>query len=434
MSQFMIDRSVRPTSQPFRVSNLPPFESRKLDNGIPVYLMQFGQSDVVDVQAIIGSGKSHQNKTGQASWMMKSLLEGTTSWSSLQIAQQLDGLGAWLNPSTSEDSMTLKLATTTTNFSKVLPIFKEVLLSPTFPRKEFQDMQKRAIDRQRVSEQKTSTQASRHFGKLLFGDGHPYGSYMGTDELKALSLEDLRTFHRNHVYPGNIKLAVVGKFDSKAIMKMLNTQFGGLSIQAYPKLEEVGHLDEFAANLGRHSFKLGNLQSSIQVGHLGMKRTHDDYYPMQVVNTVLGGYYGSRLMKSIREEKGYTYGIYSGWMGLKQGGALLVSTDVANEYVGDTLNLIKIELDRLRNDLMDESELGLVKNYLLGQSINKRETPFQLGDLLMFSLVHDISFGEMDRKYEVIQNMTPQLVLDMAQKHLKPDQLLEVIVGNWESA
>lgn len=422
-----LNRSLAPAASSFKHIPLPNYKELSLSNGIPVYLLPYGTVEVIEVQAVFQGGTNYQHKGGLATFCMQNMVEATQSHDSLSLAQTLDGYGAWLSQRVGEEGLSVSLATLSKNLSHTLHLLREVVTEPAFSEHEFQNMRTRTLQKMHVAEQKTSNRANRAFRRRMFRGKHPYGSTFGSEELNKLTLAELKSYFESYILTGNLSLLVTGKFDQDVCLNLLEKEFGHLVIEG--NSPQTAILPEVEAELGRHIIEQEGLQSSIRLGHRGIPRNHTDYYGMQVVNTILGGYFGSRLMHNIREEKGYTYGIYSGWLGLAHGGFFIVQADVGNEYAEATISEVKKEMTLLSEKGVSDSELDLVKNYMLGQGISQRETPFQLGDLLRFSLLQGISFEEIDRKFEVISKISAKEIQELAQKYLKPDQMLEVIVG-----
>jgi zinc protease len=423
-----LNRHTPPQAGPLTALRLPPYESHRLSNGLAVYLLPYGKTEVVELQWIFRAGKNYQSLSGLGNYTLRNMQEGTAAYTGLELAQQLDQYGAWLSHYTGEEISTLSLATVTKQLTHTLPILKEVLLHPQFPEQEFDRMKTRSLQNLEVKSQKTTYQARRKFGHLLFGAEHPYGRHFGREEVAALQLRDLVDFHQAYLYPGNSMLAVTGKFDRDVLLERLEEEFGSLSMQSAPELKSMA-TKELQTDIQRlHLFREGP-QSTIRVGHLGIPREHEDFDGMRVVTTLLGGFFGSRLMKKIRVEKGYTYGIYASWAGMKHQGYLVAQTDVANQYVEPTLAAIRDEMEKLRQEPPSQEELQLVKNYLIGQSINQRETPFQMGEILRYSLGSGTSFEELDRRFAVIQEITPEQIRELAHRWFQPQDMLEVVCG-----
>lgn len=425
----MLDRTLAPEGKPLHNTALPSYHSLTLSNGLPVYLLPHGTVDVVEAQLVFRAGKGFQPQPGVARYTARNLSEGTARRSSLEIAQLLDGYGAWLSNEVDESSIALKLATTTRNLPHTLPLLREILTEPSFPEDEFVKMKQRSAQRLATDARKTSWLAKRLFGRLMYGDAHPYGVTFGMEHLETLELEMLREYHRRYLHAGNAFLTVTGRYDEQPLLRLLEAEFGQLDRPAAPGGESAA-AQAPARQTGRHWAPHEGMQASLRLGHAGMPRQHPDYYAMTVVNTILGGYFGSRLMKNIREEKGYTYGIYSAWMSMHHDGYFMVQTDVGTAYIEPAIAEVRREMQHLIEAGVGTEELQLVKNYLIGRSVGQRETAFQMSDVLRYSLAYGLPFEELDRRFDVIREIQPAEVQRLAQEWLRPDGLLEVVAGS----
>lgn len=418
-----------PVISPLSNIHLPIYQKYQLDNGIPVYMLPFGRLDVIELMVVFRAGSCHQERVGLAGFTARNMPEGTSSYSGLQIAQLLDEHGAWINHDLGEEFVSFQLASLTESLQDLLPIFREVLFEPKFGETDFEQMKQRTLQRLQVESKKTSVMAYRHFGHQLFGANHSYGKHLGYEEMQNITREDILSYHSSYYQPGNSFIVAVGKFDEGDTLKQLNTTFGALPVNIKNESPSAALLPVETPPKGRFHYEMEGPQSTLRAGHLGFPRNHPDYYGMSILNTLLGGFFGSRLMHNIREEKGYTYGIYSGWVSYPYNGYFVVQSDVANEYVDATLLEIKKEIRRLQEESISEGELELVKNYLLGNSINMRETPFQVGNILRYALVNELPFSELDRKFDVIRNISATELQLLAQEHFRPDDLLEIVCG-----
>jgi zinc protease len=424
-----LDRSQPPIAGPLTHRPLPPYRSLSLSNGIPVYALQHGSVEVAEIQVVFKAGTAHQSKIGQARHAASLLSEGTASFNSQALAEKLDDHGSWISHDTAYEFSSINLTSLEQHLPATLPLLQEVLLQPTFPEEEFEIMRARGLQKLEVEAKRKTYIARKAFGHLLYGKDHPYGQSMGPEDLKALQVSDLQAFYKQFLQAGNCFFTVVGRFDEEAVFQQLDQLFGKLSLTQPQIPESRAATHPVKGGQGRHFIAEAGMQSALSLGHLGFARKHPDYYPMELVNTLLGGYFGSRLMKNIREDKGYTYGIYSGWVAHKHGGYFVVQSQVGNEYAASTIREVRKEMQRLRDEPVSEAELDLVKNYILGKSISRRETPFQLGSLLRYALVNDINFEELDSKFNRLNELTPAEVQRLAQDHLRPDELLEVVCG-----
>lgn len=424
----MLDRTIAPPSGAFRPPHLPAYSRHQLSNGLEVYLLPFGQDEVLQLEWISRAGNAFLQQAGLANYSLANLQEGTDKRSAKQIAQELDQYGAWIGHDVGDEVVSLQLSMLSKQFAQIVPLFRDLLCEPSFPEENFVQMKARAQQNLLTASQKTSFQARRRFGHLLYGQGHPYGRHLGVPELEALSLVDIRTYHQHYLVPANTVLAICGRFETEAILSVLEEQLGTIPSGNAPLLTD--YAEQAPQNqLTTELIERKGPQSTIRMGHLSLSRHDDDYVGMRVLMSLLGGFFGSRLMKKIREEKGYTYGVYAALSGRPRYGQIVIQTDVANTYVEETRQLILDEMKRLQDHAPEEEELRLVKNYMLGQSLNQRETAFQLGGILRYHIASGIDFTEMEQRFLQIEALTPAKIRDLAQKWLRPEQMLSIICG-----
>ncbi|MEL7532688.1 MAG: pitrilysin family protein [Bacteroidota bacterium] len=423
-----LNRSQAPVASPLKALQLPSFEVHHLDNGIPLYLLPYGKAEVLQLQWIFKAGSNFLAQPGLASYSLRNLQEGTQQRSAIEIAQELDQYGAWIGHDVGNESVSLQLSTVSQQFPKVLDLFQEVVCKPLFPEAGFLQMKTQSHQNLITAAQKTSFQARRKFGHMLYGAEHPYGKHLGLEELADLKLENLINYHQQYLQPGNSVLALCGQFDTAQVLALLNKGIGALPLGNAPTVTDRSAMEP-KNQIDTYHIERPGPQSTIRTGHLSLGREHEDYIGMRVLMTLLGGFYGSRLMKSIREDKGYTYGVYAALAGRSKMGQIVIQTDVGNEYVKETIKLIAEAIDGLQNAAPTPAELELVKNYMLGQSVNQRETAFQLGSILRYHIATGISFTEMDNRFEQVKAIEPLKIQELAQKWLKPEAMLTVVCG-----
>jgi predicted Zn-dependent peptidase len=424
-----LNRHLPPPVRPAVYRPLPPYRSLFLRNGLPVHLLPHGEVEVCELMLVFKAGDAYQPYPGLADYTVRNLVEGTRSYTSDTLAQKLDEFGAWLHHDVDNEYISVNLSGLTRHLPGTLPLLAEAAFFPAFPEQEFQQMKQRALQKLQVSAQKTAWVARRQFNHLLFGPEHPYGIHLGPEEVGNVAHEDLLQYHAQYFHAGNAFLVVSGQYEEGPLMGLLEQYLGGLPAGA-PNLARSAAEGKPYRNLrGRHHFPVEGMQSSLYIGRPGLERSHPDFYAAEIVNTLLGGYFGSRLMKNIREEKGYTYGIHSIWGGLKHGGFFRIQTDLANEYVEPALAEVYREMERLASEGADAAELELVRNYLIGRNGGQRESAAQMADLLRFSISQGLPFAEMDRRFEVLAQMKPEEVAPIAQRYFRPGDMLEIVAG-----
>ena len=422
-----LDRTKAPKGKPFHYIPLPQYETHYLNNGIPVYLLPFGNIDVVEVQAVFNAGSSLETKVGISDFTPRNMSEGTRNYTSLQFAQALDRYGSWLEYDAGHETISLNLISLTHLLPNTLPLMKEIIEEATFPESEFDKMKQRTLQKLEVNKKKSSFLAGKRFSKQLYGPAHPYGSTLDIEELQEIERADLVEYYRTYFQYSNMYLTACGQFDTKELLNQLNLSFGNQPINPIILPPSNAQKPFISAAPGRYHIELEGVQSSLRIGHKGLANQHADAFSMEFVNVILGGYFGSRLMHTIREEKGYTYGIYSVWRALRYGGAFIIQCDVGNEYVEPTIEAIKIEIKRLQKEPVKRNELSLVKKYKAGSSISERETPFQLNRLIRYAITNQISFEELDEKFTLFQNLDAPKIQQLANQYLSADNLIEVV-------
>ena len=261
----------------------------------------------------------------------------------------------------------------------------------------------------------------------MFGAGSPYGYNSRLEDYDRLTLEAVRTYHRSHKHAGNATLLVIGQL-SKDMAKLLENTFGQLPAGPRQTAAAVPSLPEDPAT--HQLVKPRAQQTMIRIGRGGVDIRHPDYPGLVVLDTVLGGYFGSRLMRNIREEKGYTYGIDSDMETYRFGGSFGISADVANENLGAVRREISREIDQLRQQAVPVAELDMVRAYLLGSIATELDGHFGHGWRYRSAIIKAYEpAGFLERLDETIREITPAELLDLAQRHLRPEEHHEVIVG-----
>lgn len=403
-------------------------EEKKLDNGLPVFLINAGTQDVVQIELMFKSGSWYQEKALQAAATNTMLSEGTSTHTALQIAGQFDYYGAFLQSGCGNDIATVTLYSLNKHLEAVLPLLASVIKDAVFPEQEFKIHIGKTRQKFIISNEKVNVVALKQFNEAIFGNAYPYGRKVELPHFEKLQRADLPEFFNQHYSAKNCRLIVSGKIHDD-IFELINTHFGGsdwansvsLNQSAYPINTSEAHTHFFS--------KKNAVQSAIQIGRVLFSKTHQDYMGMYVLSTILGGYFGSRLMSNIREDKGYTYGIGSGVVSHQNSGYFFIATETGAEVTGKAIDEIYFELKRMRDETVPVEELQLVKNYLLGRFMRSFDGPFALADRLKGVLYYDVGYEYYERFVNTIKEITPGQLQDLANSYLAQDELTEVVVG-----
>ena len=424
----MLDRTLAPPVQPLARVPLPAAEVTTLPGGARLHVLANAAQPVVRLQAVLQAGKLAEPVPGLASLTARLLLEGTTTRTARQIADEVAFYGASLECDSGFDRATLTLYCLTRHLPTLLPLVLDVLTNPSFPAQELQQLQTRTIQNVRVERKKTSYLATERFNELLFGADTAYGRPFDEVAYQHLTAEQARDFHRAAWSLGRAELFLCG--DVAAERDLVAQAFGQAAASAGAVLPTGPVLEPFApASSPDHVTVAGSLQASIRLGRQWPAPTHPDTHRLKLLVNVLGGYFGSRLMRNIREDKGLTYGIYASVAPREYGTSLVIGTDVKGESADFAVREIEAELRKLQQEPIPAEELQTVKSYLLGKFANELSTVFEQCDkyknLVFLGLPADY-YEQFVQQTEAADAATLQ---QLAQQYLSPADLQTVVAG-----
>ena len=424
----MINRTEAPEFKTIDNIDIIKASEFKLDNGIPVYTVNAGSQELSKVEFIFSAGMYQQNRTLLAS-STNTLMEcGTSKYTALQISEYIDFYGSFLELGVGQDFATVTLYSLNKYLNETIVYVEEILKDAVFPQSEIDIYLANKKQKHLINSQKVNYLARRRFSELLFGEKHPYGIDVKMEDFDTLKKEDIINFYKTHYNSGNCFIVASGKL-SDNLINVLNNHFGKNEWGNVAGLQKVSATITSATQLKNHVEKPDAIQSAIRVGRILFNKTHPDYFKFQVLNTILGGYFGSRLMANIREDKGYTYGIGSGLTSLVNAGYFAISTEVGADVTAPALEEIYKEIGRLRNDLVSTEELETVRNYILGQFLRSVDGPFALAE--KFKAIHEfgLDYSYYENYFNSVKNVTPQELRDLANKYLQEKDLIECVAG-----
>ncbi len=385
----MIDRTITPQINQVDKPQLKEPEKVTLDNGLPIYLLKAGTQDVCRIDFLFKTGTWNQQKPLQSTLCNAMLEEGSKNYSGVQIAETFDFHGAYLQLLADQHFGIISMISLTKHIPNLLPVVEDFIKHSVFPENEFETLRQRRKQRFFLENEKVKVLCQKKFSQVLFGDGHPYTLGLTGNDFDKIQLSDLKEFYQQFYRSGNCEIIVSGQFED-SIVQLFNKHFGGNDWAGTPIPEKSFQPQPEEIKVHRVN-KEGAIQSAIRVGKLMVCKSHPDYLPLQVLVTILGGYFNSRLMQNIREEKGYTYGIGANLFCLKEAGYLVIATEVDKNYEQATIDEIYKEIGLLREELIGEDELKRVKLYLLGEFVRDLDGPFALADA--FRNVHNFDPG-----------------------------------------
>lgn len=422
-------RSTPPPIRPMNEFDILRPERRKMKNGMPLNIIKAGSQEVVRFDILVGGGQWHQTQALQALFTNRMLREGTNSMTSAQIAEKLDYYGAWLELSSAVNYGFITLYSLNKYFPRTLAIIAEMLMFPTFPEKELEVVVETNRQQFLVNSTRVEVIARKQLHRSLFGEQHPFGRFAVEKDYDCVTSDVLREFYQKYYHSGNCSIYVSGKVTPE-IVRCIEESIGAAPWGDTRPMLPL-QLMEPQTTSEKHVFveKADALQSSLKMGGFMMDRAHPDFLKTRVMVTLFGGYFGSRLMSNIREEKGYTYGIGAGIVNCPGSGVLAITTEADNHYIDAIITEVYREMDRMCNDLAPQEELEMVKNYMLGDFCRSYEGPFSLSDAWIYTETAGLDDEFFVRSLDAIRSITTEEVRTLAQRYFCKERLIEVVAG-----
>ncbi len=405
--------------------NLKPYQKMLLRNGVEVYAVDAGAEDVMSLEFVFFAGNAWEKQNLVAASTNFLLKNGTSHHTAFQINEHFDYYGSYLNRACYNETATLTLHTLTRYLPELLPMLRELLTDAQMPQEELDIYRQNMKQRLKVNLKKSDFVASRLIDVYLFGENHPYGKYSKAEDFDALQREALQAHYREYYQQGELIIFAAGRLPAN-LESLLNEQFGDLPMS---KKTRPAHALHPATD---KKYRVINdevgVQGSIRMARPFPNRHHPDFTPSQVLNTVLGGFFGSRLMLNIREEKGYTYGIHSYLLNHLEHSAWMISTEAGRDVSEATIEEVKKEMKLLREEPVEEDELLLVKNYMIGGLLGELDGPFQIIGRWKNIVLHGLPEDYFDASVKKIKSVSAEQLQQLAQQYLDPESFYELVV------
>jgi predicted Zn-dependent peptidase len=404
---------------------LKPYQKFILKNSTEVYAIDAGAEEVMQVEWVFAAGNYFEEQNLVAATANFLLRNGTTKKTAFQINEHFEYFGSYLNRSCYHETAAITLHCLTKHIGELLPVVKELITDSTMPQEELAIYQQNMKQRLKVNLKKSDFVAGRLIDASLYGKKHPYGRFSSAEEYDALQREQLLTFYKKYYQQGKLILFVAGKLPEN-LEQLLNDNFGDLpnnninmnEITAQPATEKKVRITNDP----------DGVQGAIRIARPFPNRHHPDFLKAQMLNALFGGFFGSRLMSNIREDKGYTYGIHSFLQNHIQQSAWMISTEAGKEVCEATIEEVYKEMKRLRDEPVKEDELMLVRNYMMGSILGELDGPFQI-----IARWKNIILNNLDEKYfyasiNTIKSITAADLKQLAEKYLQHDEFYELVV------
>lgn len=396
-----------------------------LDNGVEVYTVNAGAEEVLSFEWTFYAGNWFEEKNIVAATSNFLLRNGTSAKTAFQLNEHFEYYGSYLNRACYNETANITLHCLNKHVNELLPVVRELITDSVIPQAELDIYKQNMKQRLKVNLKKSDFVAGRLIDAYLYGENHPYGKYTNAGDFDALNREELLAFYDKYYRNGKLIIFVAGKLPP-GIDKILNQYFGNLgntnvqlpAIATAPAAEKKKRVinDE------------KGVQGSVRLARHFPNRHHPDFIKATVLNTLLGGFFGSRLMSNIREDKGYTYGIHSFIQNHIHDTAWMISTEAGKEVCEATIEEVYKEMKLLREETVDEEELLLVRNYLMGSILGDLDGPFQIiarwKNLVLNGLTEEYFYDSL----HTIKTISAEEIQSLAQKYLRPEDFYELVV------
>lgn len=424
-----IDRSIVPEIQQATnfTYHLPPCETHELTQNVRLYSLNAGTQQVVSFEMYLPRLLQFPSDVVVSKAFSSLLKSGTRTRSAKQINEEIEQLGASLSISQNNDFFIIKLQSLTKHFAKLLPLLIDILQNAQFPTEELEIYRKQAIQNMMVNLKKSDFTANRLIDKLVYGFEHPYGSYSELADFEKLTREDVLAFYKKYFNFSEAKCFLSGKF-SDEILDALKNNLSSLNFEEGQKIAIDLSLHADPVKKHRVVNDEGALQGAIRISQSFIDRDHPDFTPMLFTNSLFGGYFGSRLMSNIREDKGYTYGIYSFVQQNMQGNSYVIATDVGKDVAEKAVEEVWAEMQKLRTEPVAADELQLVKNYILGTILGSIDGPFKIMNRWKSLILNGQDASYFNAAVDTYKNISSDKIMELANTYYQQDDFYDLIV------
>ena len=396
-----------------------------LKNGVEVYAVDAGAEEVLAVEWVFSAGNWFEEQNLVAATTNFLLRNGTSQKTAFQINEYFEYYGSYLNRACYNETATITLHCLSRHIKELLPSVRELIVDSVMPQEELDIYKQNMKQRLKVNLKKSDFVATRLIDVYLYGENHPYGKYSKLEDFDTLNREQLLDFYKKYYQQGKLVLFVAGKLPAD-IASLLDQYFGDLPNQPVA-LQEI-----MAQPAADRKYRITNdeagVQGSVRMARSFPNRHHPDFMKVMVLNTLLGGFFGSRLMSNIREEKGYTYGIHSFIQNHIHDTAWMISTEAGKDVCEATIEEVYKEMKLLREQVVDEEELLLVRNYMMGGILGDLDGPFQTMGRWKNIVLNNLTEQYFYDSIHTIKTISAEELQFLAQKYLQPEEFYELVV------
>lgn len=396
-----------------------------LNNGVEVYAVNAGAEEVMSVEWVFYAGNWFEDKNLVAATSNFLLRNGTSSKTAFQLNEHFEYYGAYLNRACYSETATITLHCLNKHIQELLPVVRELITDSLMPQEELDTYRQNMMQRLKVNLKKSDFVASRLIDAYVYGEQHPYGKYTRLEDFDTLNREELIAFYKQYYQQGKFVMFIAGRLPS-GWQEQINHYFGDLPNNG-GDMNNISK-DPLAEKKSRIINDAEGVQGSIRMARPFYNRHHPDFVKAMVLNTLFGGFFGSRLMSNIREDKGYTYGIHSFLQNHIHDSAWVISTEAGKDVCEATIEEVYKEMKILREELVDEEELLLVRNYMMGSILGDLDGPFQIMARWKNIVLNNLTDQYFYDSIQTIKTISAAELQALAQQYLRPEDFYELVV------
>ena len=395
-----------------------------LDNGVELNVIPLHTTDLIAISVMFMGGQWVQEKRLQSNLAMQQIKSGTANHTAESLADKLDYYGATIAADATINYSFVRLNCLRRTLPNVLPLFCEIITSPIYEQPLLDNAIEESFLSYQVSEQKVAYVSKRIFYQHLLGADNPAAQYVDEQAYQAIQREDLLAYHRQFITLSNAVMYVTGKVD-ETLISLINQHLGSIPCgKQHFALLPTAPITPSPQKKHETTLNVPSVQSGLRLGKVLPLPSSADYPAIHLTSVILGGYFGSRLMKNIRERLGFTYGIGSTFYPIPHSNIFIIATETTREYVEQCIEEIKKDMTDMQQHPVTADELDNARNYMLGQFCRTTETSLSLSTLLMHQRAQGRTLEDLLHEQQQIQDLTPADIIQSAQKYFSPDELL----------
>jgi len=424
-----LNRTIAPVIKDATEFNLKlkPYEKYVLDNGVEVYAVNAGTQEVMSVELVFSAGNWFEQQNNIAAATNFLIKNGTKNKTAFQLNEHFDYYGSHLTRGCYNETANIVLHCINRHLATHLPVVAELITDAIYPQHELDIYRQNMKQRLTVNLKKCDFVAGRLIDEYVFGKNHPYGVYSNKEDYDALQQEQLQAYYKQYYTEGKCIIFAAGLLPAD-FAQQLNSTIGQLPLNKKEMPGIVHPLTPAEQMKYRITNDANGVQGAIRLAQPFPNRHHPDFQKVQVLNTLFGGFFGSRLMSNIREDKGYTYGIHSYILNHISTTAWMISTEAGRDVCEATITEVYNEMRDLREELVDEEELQLVKNYLIGTILGDLDGPFHIIGRWKNLILNGLDENYFYNSVNIIKTISAKELQDLANKYLQPEKFYELVV------